>query len=105
MCLNLNYMTMKIRTFVLAIAAMAAAACGQTAEEKVKAYEEAHEVLMTEYKQMMDSLSTDRQAQEEYYNDFVEKYIDFNLEAATSLSGFFFAASRLKSMYFSTKAL
>ena len=82
MRLNLNYMIMKIRTFVLAIAAMTAFACGQTAEEKVKAYEEAHEALMTEYQQMMDSLSTDRPAQEEYYNAFVEKYIDFNLDAA-----------------------
>ena len=82
MCLNLNYMTMKIRTFVLAIAAMAAAACGQTADEKVKAYEEAHEAMMTEYRTMMDSLATDHEAQEAYYNDFVEQYIDFNLEAA-----------------------
>ena len=65
-----------------AIAAMAVMACGQTAEEKVKAYEEAHEAMMTEYRQMMDSLATDRQAQEEYYNAFVEEYIDFNLAAA-----------------------
>ena len=73
---------MKIRTFLFAGAAVVVAACGQTAEEKVKAYEEAHEALMTEYQQMMDSLATDRQAQEEFYNAFVEKYIDFNLEAA-----------------------
>ena len=65
-----------------ALAAMAAVACGQTAEEKVKSYEEAHEAMMTEYSQMMDSLATDRQAQEEYYNTCVEEYIDFNLEAA-----------------------
>ena len=64
------------------LAAMAVVACGQTAEEKVKAYEEAHEAMMTEYRQMMDSLSTDRQAQEEYYNAFVEEYIQFNLDAA-----------------------
>ena len=73
---------MNIRRVFFALAAIAAVACGQTAEEKVKAYEEAHEALMTEYSQMMDSLATDRQAQEEYYNAFVEKYIDFNLEAA-----------------------
>jgi thiol-disulfide isomerase/thioredoxin len=73
---------MNIRTVICAVAAMAVMACGQTAEEKVKAYEEAHEAMMTEYRTMMDSLATDRQAQEEYYNSFVEEYIDFNLEAA-----------------------
>ena len=73
---------MKIRSMFLAVAAMAVMACGQTAEEKVKAYEEAHEAMMTEYRTMMDSLATDRQAQEEYYNAFVEEYIDFNLDAA-----------------------
>ena len=61
---------------------MAAVACGQTADEKVKAYEEAHETLMTEYTQMMDSLAVDPKAQEEFYNSFVERYIDFNLDAA-----------------------
>ena len=65
-----------------AIAAMAVMACGQTAEEKVKAYEEAHEAMMTEYRTMMDSLATDREAQEAYYNAFVEEYIEFNLAAA-----------------------
>ena len=64
------------------LAAIVAAACGQTAEEKVKAYEEAHETLMTEYKTMMDSLATDPLKQEEFYNDFVEKYLEFNLSAA-----------------------
>ena len=73
---------MNIRTMFYTLAAMAVVACGQTAEEKVKAYEEAHEAMMTEYRQMMDSLSTDRQAQEEYYNAFVEEYIQFNLDAA-----------------------
>ena len=73
---------MNIRTVICAVAAMAVMACGQTAEEKVKAYEEAHEAMMTEYRTMMDSLATDRQAQDEYYNSFVEEYIDFNLEAA-----------------------
>ena len=73
---------MKIKSFLLALSAIAVCACGQTAEEKVKAYEEAHEAMMTEYRTMMDSLATDRQAQEEYYNAFVEEYIDFNLDAA-----------------------
>ena len=38
--------------------------------------------MMTEYKSMMDSLSTDQQKAEAYYNDFVERYIAFNLDAA-----------------------
>ena len=73
---------MKIRTFLFALAAVAAAACGQTAEERVQAYTEAHDAMMTEYRQMMDSLSADSQAQEAYYNSFVEEYIGFNLDAA-----------------------
>lgn len=73
---------MKIRTFIFAVAALATVACGQTAEEKIKAYEEAHETLMAEYTQMMDSLATDAKAQEEFYNSFVERYVEFNLAAA-----------------------
>ena len=73
---------MNIRTVIFALAAIAAVACGQNAEEKVKAYAEAHEAMMTEYTQMMDSLAVDPQAQEEFYNSFVERYIDFNLDAA-----------------------
>ena len=61
---------------------MALVACGQTAEEKVKAYEEAHDAMMEEYKTMMDSLSTDQAKAQEFYDDFVERYIEFNLEAA-----------------------
>ena len=64
------------------VAAMAAIACGQTAEERVKAYEEAHEAMMQEYTQTMDSLSTDKEKAEEFYNSFVEKYVAFNLDAA-----------------------
>ena len=73
---------MKIRTFIFVVAALATVACGQTAEEKIKAYEEAHETLMAEYTQMMDSLATDAKAQEEFYNSFVERYVEFNLAAA-----------------------
>ena len=70
------------KTIILSlVAAITVVSCGQTAEEKVKAYEEAHDALMTEYTQTMDSLSTDPVKAEEYYNDFVEKYIEFNLEA------------------------
>ena len=73
---------MKIRTIMFAIAAMTAIACGQTAEEKVKAYEEAHEALMTEYTTTMESLAEDQAKAEEFYNDFVERYVQFNLDAA-----------------------
>ena len=75
-------MYMKLSRILFAFAAIAIAACGQTAEEKVKAYEEAHEAMMTEYKTMMDSLKTDQVKLEEYYDDFVERYVDFNLDAA-----------------------
>ena len=68
--------------YFFALAAFAVAACGQTAEEKVKAFEETHEAMMTEYSQTMDSLANDQVKAEEYYNHFVEKYIAFNLESA-----------------------
>jgi thiol-disulfide isomerase/thioredoxin len=38
--------------------------------------------MMTEYKQTMDSLSANPAEAEAYCNDFVEKYLAFNLEAA-----------------------
>ena len=72
---------MKIRTFLLAAAAIAAVAC-QTPEEKVKAYDEAHNAMVEEFQVMMDSLSTDPEKQEAFYNDFIEKYKEFNLKAA-----------------------
>lgn len=73
---------MKLRVFVSALAAIAAVACGQTAEERVEAYKKADEAMMQEYKMMMDSLVTDPVKVQEYYDDFVERYIDFNLKAA-----------------------
>lgn len=66
----------------LAIAAISVIACGQTPEERVKAYEEAHEAMMQEYKQTMDSLSNDQEKAQAFYDDFVKRYIDFNLTAA-----------------------
>ena len=73
---------MKFRSFLFAIAAVAVVACGQSPEEKVKAYEEAHDALMKEYRETMDSLSTDQQKAQEFYDSFVERYIDFNLKSA-----------------------
>ena len=73
---------MKRMNLLFTLAALVMVACGQTPEEKVKAYEETHDGMMKEYRQMMDSLSTDPAKAEAYYNDFVEKYIAFNLDAA-----------------------
>ena len=73
---------MKIRTFLFGLAVLAVAACGQTPEEKVAAFEEAHNAMTEEYQTMMDSLASDQEKAEAYYNDFVEKYIEFNLDAA-----------------------
>ena len=71
------------KTFILsAFAAIVVVACGQTPEERIKAYEEAHDAMMKEYRATMDSIATDREKVEAYYNDFVEKYIAFNLDAA-----------------------
>jgi thiol-disulfide isomerase/thioredoxin len=72
---------MKIRTFLLAAAAIAAAAC-QTPEEKVQAYEAAHEAMVSEFQVMMDSLSGDQEKAQAYYEEFIEKYKEFNLKAA-----------------------
>ncbi len=73
---------MKFRIILLTFAAVAIAACAQSPEERIKAYEEAHDAMMKEYREMMDSLSGDQQKAEAYYNEFVEKYIEFNLNAA-----------------------
>ncbi|MBR5836026.1 MAG: redoxin domain-containing protein [Bacteroidales bacterium] len=73
---------MKMRAFFTALAAIAVVACGPSAEEKVKAYEEAHNAMMEEYRTMMDSLSTDQAKAEAYYNEFIQRYVDFNVDAA-----------------------
>lgn len=73
---------MKTKMIICALVAISIAACAQTPEERIKAYEDAHNAMMTEYEKMMDSLSGDRAKAEAYYNDFVQKYIDFNLKAA-----------------------
>ena len=74
---------MKIRAFLIAAAAIAVAACGgKTAEEKVQAYEAAHEAMVSEFQVMMDSLAGDQEKAQAYYDEFVEEYIEFNLKAA-----------------------
>ena len=79
---NKTQMNMKMRNVLFALAAVAVVACGQSAEEKVMAYEEAHAAMMEEYSTMMDSLSTDPVKAQAFYDEFVERYIDFNLAAA-----------------------
>ena len=73
---------MKIRTFFIAAAAVAVAACAQTPEEKVQAYEAAHEAMVSEFQVMMDSLAGDQEKARAYYDEFVERYKEFNLKAA-----------------------
>ena len=90
---------MKIRTILFTVAAVAVAACGQTAEEKVKAFEEAHNALMEEYKTMMDSLATDQEKAMEYYENFVEKYKEFNLKAAKKNADNDVAVQALMNLY------
>ena len=73
----------KLTSLILAlILVLSLVACGQTPEEKIKAYEEAHDAMMQEYRQMMDSLATDREKAQAFYDDFVARYIEFNLQAA-----------------------
>jgi thiol-disulfide isomerase/thioredoxin len=72
---------MKFMTILLTFAAMAAISC-QTPEERVKAFEEAHEVMVQEYRQTIDSLSSDREKAQAFYDEFVDRYVEFNLKAA-----------------------
>ena len=62
-------------------AAVAAVACSQSVEEKVKAYDEAHEALVKEYSETMASLSENPEAAGKYAEDFFKKYEDFNVDA------------------------
>ena len=61
---------MKFRIILLTFAAAAVAACAQSPEERIKAYEEAHDAMMKEYREMMDSLSGDQQKAEAYLQTF-----------------------------------
>ena len=74
---------MKKGSIILSLlAAVVMAACVQTPEERIKAFEEAHEAMMSEYTQMMDSLAGNQEQAQAFYDDFVERYIEFNLKAA-----------------------
>lgn len=73
---------MKKTTIICALAAILTAACAQSPEERVKAYEQAHQAMLDEYNMMMDSLATDPEKAQAFYDEFVERYVDFNLDAA-----------------------
>lgn len=73
---------MKMNSVFVTLAVAAVVACGPSVEERIKAFEETHDAMMTEYSQTMDSLSGDPAKAEAYYNSFVEEYIDFNLKSA-----------------------
>lgn len=77
-----KYKHMKTRTFLFALAAVVFAACTQSPEEKVKAYDEAHDAMVAEFRTMMDSLSSDQEKAQAYYEEFIEEYKKFNLAAA-----------------------
>ena len=67
---------------ISALAVLFGAVCCQSPEERVKAFEEAHAALMEEYDHAMDSLSNDREKAQAFYEEFVERYVEFNLNAA-----------------------
>ena len=76
-----------MRKVIFAIAAVAAlASCGgqktMSPEERLKAFNEADSLMMVEYQTAMDSLAGDREKFMVFYEEFVQRYIDFNLEAA-----------------------
>ena len=83
----------------MAAAAVAVAACGQTAEEKVQAYEAAHEAMVSEFQVMMDSLSGDQEKAQAYYEEFIEEYKEFNLKAAKKNSDNEVALQVLMNLY------
>ena len=72
----------KMSVILSLLAAVVVAACAQSPEERVKAYEEAHEAMMKEYRQTMDSLAGNQEQAQAFYDEFVERYIEFNLKSA-----------------------
>ena len=89
---------MKTRTFLFALAAAVVAACA-TPEEKVKAFDEAHDAMVAEFRTMMDSLSADQEKSKAYYEQFIEEYKKFNLKAAKKNSDNEVAVKVLMNLY------
>lgn len=58
------------------------AGCAENTEKKIQEFEAQHEALMTEFSAALDSLQNDQAAAQAFYDSFVEKYLDFNIEAA-----------------------
>lgn len=74
---------MKTGSIILSVfAAALAVACGQSVEEKIKAYEEKNNALESGFYKMRDSLASDNAAWNAYQENFFEEYIAFHLESA-----------------------
>lgn len=74
---------MKTGSIILSVfAAALAVACGQSVEEKIKAYEEKNNALESGFYKMRDSLASDNAAWNAYQENFFEEYISFHLESA-----------------------
>ena len=74
----------KVFFTIAAVAAFASCSGPKTMspEERIKAYKETDSLMMVEFQTTMDSLSNDQEKLQAFYDDFVQKYIDFNLESA-----------------------
>ena len=74
---------MKTGSIILSVfVAALAVACGQSVEEKIKAYEEKNNALESGFYKMRDSLASDYAAWNAYQENFFEEYIAFHLESA-----------------------
>ena len=74
---------MDMRRIILSVfVAALAVACGQSVEEKIKAYEEKNNALESGFYKMRDSLASDNAAWNAYQESFFEEYIAFHLESA-----------------------
>ena len=80
--LKIKYM----RKVIFAIAAVAAlASCAQkpmSPEERLKAFNEADSLMLVELQTTMESLAGDQEKAQAFYDEFIQRYIDFSLEAA-----------------------
>ena len=74
----------KVFFTIAAVAAFASCSGPKTMspEERIKAYYQTDSLMMVEYQTTMDSLSSDREKAQAFYDEFVQRYIDFNLESA-----------------------
>ena len=75
-----------MRKVIFAIAAVAAlASCAQkpmSPEERLKAFNEADSLMLVELQTTMESLAGDQEKAQAFYDEFIQRYIDFSLEAA-----------------------